>query len=101
MPTNRLLIPIRSRGNHRYRQFAPVLLPCPPPNPFTIDSGTVPSAEGRDTPYEYTQTPRLPQELLTRISDLAADLNPGSNQIIPLTDVCWYRRTVLLSYPTM
>ena len=89
-------------GRHRFPSHILLLaFPSPSPNPFTIDSGMVQSAEDRDTPYEYTQTRRLPQELLTRIFDLAADLSPGSNQIIPLTHVCRYRRTVLLSYPTM
>jgi hypothetical protein len=52
---------------------------------------------------ESTQTHRLPPELLTRIFDLAVD--PGSEehaqQVVSLTHVCRYWRTLLLAYPSI
>jgi len=52
---------------------------------------------------ESTPTHRLPQEILTRILYLA--VNHGSEEhakeIIPLTHVCRYWRTLLLSHPRM
>ena len=52
---------------------------------------------------EATPTNRLPPELLARILNFA--VNHGSEehakQIIPLTHVCRYWRTLLLSYPRM
>ena len=46
---------------------------------------------------------RLPPELLTRVFDLAVDhgSEEHAKQVIPLTHVCRYWRTVLLSYPGM
>ena len=49
---------------------------------------------------ESTPTYRLPPELLTKIFDLSAD-HGSAKQIIPLTHVCRYWRTLLLSYPMM
>ena len=52
---------------------------------------------------EGTPTYRLPQEILTRILYLAVDhgSEKHAKQIIPLTHVCRYWRTLLLSYPRM
>ena len=43
----------------------------------------------------------FPSELLTRIFDLAVERGSGEHakQVAPLTHVCQYWRTVLLSYP--
>ena len=50
---------------------------------------------------EGPQTNRLPPELLARIFDLAIGHGPEerANQIVPLSHVCRYWRTALLSYP--
>ena len=50
---------------------------------------------------EHTPVNRLPLELLTRIFDLAVDhgSEEHAKQIIPLTHICRYWRTTLLSYP--
>jgi len=52
---------------------------------------------------EGTPTYRLPPEILTRILYLAVDhgSEEHAEQIIPLTHVCRYWRTLLLSYPRM
>ena len=52
---------------------------------------------------EGTQTHRLPPEILATIFDLAVDhgSEEHTKQIIPLTHVCRYWRTLLLSYPKM
>jgi hypothetical protein len=52
---------------------------------------------------ESTPTHRLPLELLTRIFHLAVDhgSEEHAKQIIPLTHVCRYWRTVLLAYPSI
>jgi len=50
---------------------------------------------------EYTPTHRLPPELLTRIFDLVVDHGSEEypKQIIPLTHVCQYWRTAIMSHP--
>jgi len=50
---------------------------------------------------EGASTHRLPPELLTRIFDLVVDCRSEEHpeQITPLTHVCRYWRTVILSYP--
>ena len=50
---------------------------------------------------EGTPTHRLPPEIMTRILSLAVDhgSEEHTKQIIPLTHVCRYWRTLLLSYP--
>ena len=52
---------------------------------------------------EYSPTYRLPPEILTRILSLAVDhgSEEHAKQIIPLTHVCRYWRTLILSYPRM
>ena len=52
---------------------------------------------------EGTPTYRLPPEILTKILYLAVDHDSEEHaeQIIPLTHVCRYWRTLLLSYPRM
>jgi len=52
---------------------------------------------------EGTLTHRLPPELLTRLFDLVLDHGSEEHpkQIIPLTHVCRYWRTVILSHPRM
>ena len=52
---------------------------------------------------ESTPTYRLPPEILTRILYLAVDhgSEEHAEQVIPLTHVCRYWRTLLLSYPRM
>ena len=52
---------------------------------------------------EGTPTYRLPPEILARILYLAVDhgSEEHAGQVIPLTHVCQYWRTLLLSYPRM